>query len=78
MKYEIYLCDVWGDETDGYTVNDVMPTGKVVAGDSTDVESLCNALGLDNPRKMDVDFQTNELVYVDYDGKPYCELRGVA
>lgn len=77
MKYEIYLRDVWGNETEGYNVNDVRATGKIVDGDSICKASLCKVLGLDDPYKMDVDFQAGDLAYVDYDGKHYCELRGV-
>ena len=72
-KYEIFDYDVWGNEEEGYTVNDVIPTGDFIFTD-TSKSSLGKKLGLDDPYKIDVDYN-EDVIYIDYDGKPYCELR---
>ena len=72
-KYEIFYYDVWGNEEEGYSVNDVIPTGIIIYTD-TSKSSLCKKLGLDDPYKIDVDYNEG-VIYIDYDGKPYCELR---
>ena len=74
-KYEIFDYDVWGNEEEGYNVNDVIPTGIIIYTD-TSKSSICKKLGLDDPYKMDVNY--NEyVIYIDYDGNPYCELRKI-
>ena len=70
-KYEIFDYDVWESE-DGAYVNDVVPTGIIIYTDASK-SSLCKKLGLDDPYKIDVDYNEN-VIYIDYDGKPYCEL----
>ena len=74
-KYEIFDYDVWGNEEGGYDVNDVMPTGIIIYTD-TSKSSICKKLGLDDPYKIDVDYSEN-VIYVHYEGKPYCELRKI-
>ena len=74
-KYEIFDYDVWGNEEEGYSVNDVIPTGIIIFTD-TSKSSLCKKLGLDDPYKIDV-YVNKDSIYIDYDGKPYCELRKV-
>ena len=74
-KYEIFDYDVWRNEEGGYSVNDVIPTGIFIFTD-TSKSSLCRNLGLDDPYKIDVDVNEGS-IYIDYDGKPYCELREV-
>lgn len=63
-KYEVF--DYWG--------NDVISTGIVISTD-TSKSSLCKKLGLDDPYKIDADATNEGVIYVDYEGKPYCELR---
>lgn len=72
-KYEIFDYDVWGNEEDGYEVNDVVPTGITIYID-TSKASICKKLGLDDPYKVEVDYN-EDVIYIDYDGNPYCELR---
>ena len=74
-KYEIFDYDVWGNEEEGYDVNDVIPTGIIIFTD-TSKSSLCKKLGLDDPYKIDVSFNEDS-IYIDYDGNPYCELRKI-
>ena len=74
IKYEVY--DLWGSEEDGYWVSDVMPTGIIIFTD-TSKSSICKKLGLDDPYKIDVDATNDGVIYVDYEGKPYCELREI-
>ena len=72
-KYEIFDYDVWGNEEEGYSVNDVIPTGIIIYTD-TSKSSICKKLGLDDPYKLDV-YVNEDSIYIDYDGNPYCELR---
>lgn len=74
-KYEIFDYDVWGNEEDGYSVNDVMPTGAFIFTD-TSKSSICKKLGLDDPYKIDI-YVNEDSIYIDYDGNPYCELRKI-
>lgn len=75
IKYEIFDYDVWGNEEEGYNVNDVIPTGIIIFTD-TSKSSICKKLGLDDPYKLDVDVH-EDIIYIEYDGKPYCELREI-
>ena len=74
-KYEIFDYDVWADEEEGYSVNDVIPTGIIIYTD-TSKSSLCKKLGLEDPYKIYV-YYTEEVIYIDYNYKPYCELRKI-
>lgn len=75
IKYEIFDYDVWGNDEEGYSVNDVMPTGIIIYTD-TSKSSICKKLGLDDPYKLDV-YYSEDVIYVDYNYKPYCELRKI-
>lgn len=75
-KYEIFDYDVWVDEEGGYSVNEVIPTGIIIFTD-TSKSSICKKLGLDDPYKIDLDASNKGVIYVDYDGKPHCELREI-
>lgn len=74
-KYEIIAYEVWGNEEEGYEVNSAIKTGIVIYTD-TSKASICKKLGLDDPYKLDVLF-SEDVIYIDYDGKPYCELRKI-
>ena len=43
-KYEIFDYDVWGNEEEGYSVNDVIPTGIIIYTD-TSKSSICKKIG---------------------------------
>ena len=74
IKYEIFDYDMWESEDEPY-VNDVVPTGIVIYTD-TSKSSLYKKLGLDDPYKIDVDYN-EDVIYIDYNGNPYCELRKI-
>ena len=76
IKYEVFDYDLLGNEEEGYNVNDIFSTGIVISTDMSK-SSLCKKLGLDDPYKIDVDATNEGVIYVDYDGKPYCELREI-
>ena len=66
IKYEILDYDIWGnEEVEGIIFTD------------TSKSSICKKLGLDDPYKIDVDATNEGVIYVDYEGKPYCELRKI-
>ena len=72
-KYEIFDYDIWGNEGEDYFVNDVIPTGITIYTDASKA-SICKKLGLDDPYKVDVNYN-EDVIYIEYDGNPYCELR---
>ena len=75
MIYEIYMCDVWGNDEDGYHVNDVSPTGKTIT-DKNLLRWLATLLPTEQESvKMHGD--TKDVIYIDLNDKPYCELRRV-
>ena len=62
IKYEILKYDVWGnEEVEGVIFTD------------TSKSSICKKLGLVDPYKIDV-YYNEDVIYIDYDYKPYCEL----
>ena len=73
-KYEIFDYDVWGNEEEGYSVNDVIPTGIVIYTD-TSKASIGKKLNLD-PYRMDVICREGNL-YINYAGMLYCELHEI-
>ena len=75
IKYEIFYYDIWGNDEVGYNVNDVVQTGITIYTD-TSKSSICKKLGLDDLYKIDVDY-SEDVIYIDYDGNPYCELRKI-
>ena len=75
IKYEVFLYDVW-ESKDGDYVHETYETGIVIYTD-TSKPSLWKKLKLDDPNKLDV-YDANEgIIYVDYEGKPYCELHEI-
>ena len=75
IKCEIFDYELLGNEEEGYTVKDVVPTGLTIFTD-TSKSSICKKLGLDDPYKMDV-YYNEDVIYVDYNYNPYCELRKI-
>ena len=73
-KYEIFDYNVikWGE---GYSVNDVIPTGIFIFTD-TSKSSICKKLGFDDPYKIDV-YAGEGVLYIKYVGMPYCELHKI-
>ena len=75
IKYDIFDYHIWGNEAGGCEVNDVVPTGITIYTD-TSKSSICKKLGLDDPYKTDV-YYNGDVIYIDYNGEPYCELRKI-
>lgn len=75
-KWEAYRCDVWGNDTEGYTVNDVIPMGVVFDGDASK-RKLCEIFGLADPYKLELDDSNEGVIYADYDGIPTYEFRRI-
>ena len=86
-RYQICTYDLWGNEQDGYEVNDVYSQGSdfvfaesVVENDRELVKNLKKMLNLKKGLKLsffDVDGEGNEIIYVNYRGMPICEMRMV-
>lgn len=89
MRYTIHNLDVWGNNTDGYEVNDVYPSsGEIEATVETTDHELIKALkstGHINPKCHYASFEIDgdEMnIYIDYSttrvaGYPLLELRVV-
>lgn len=66
-KYEVFMHDDYENET--------YETGIIVYTD-TSKSSICKKLKLDDPYRLDIFFQ-DEVIYIDYEKRPYCELHRV-
>lgn len=64
-----------GNDELGYYVNETYALGKCIYTD-TSKSSICKKLKLDDPYKMDV-YYNEGVIYIDYEGKPYCELQEI-
>ena len=76
IKYEVFMYDFCKSEYGAY-INDVIPTSIIFT--DTSKSSICKKLGLNDPYKIDIDvYDADEgIIYVDYEGKPYCELHEI-
>ncbi len=79
MKYRLYFYDLWGNDEEGYNVGDVIPTNSFVSSETGVISAhrLSKWLGLSNPDQLEIDDSAEDVIYVEYCGKPYCELRSV-
>jgi len=78
MKYRVYSYDLWGNEEDGYEVNDVMETNVVInVNFSKDDRHIVRQVKNKYIRYKDytVDGEEGYCLYVNYKDVPYCELR---
>ena len=76
IKYEVFMYDFCKSEYGAY-INDVISTSIIFT--DTSKSSICKKLGLNDPYKIDIDvYDADEgIIYVDYEGKPYCELHEI-
>ena len=85
MKYEFISYDVWGNESDGYEVNQSFHTGEFVDidADLTDAEILVSLIRQDFMPDticfdaVTIDGEQEHSLYFEYGGKPEFELRAV-
>ena len=87
MKYRLYTYDLWGNEEDGYEVNDVFRQNTVfelaqvhmVISDEKFIRYLRRKGLAVKKYARNKDFTTNmsseDIIYVDYKGYPLFELR---
>lgn len=81
-KYRLVKYDVWGNDEDGYEVNDIYQTDTILRfkGFPTDGQIIkaLQKYAYNNMRSSDVDFPgmgDETIIYIDFDGRPLCELR---
>lgn len=85
MKYEYISYDVWGNESDGYEVNQAFTTGQFVdiPADATDKDILISLIRQDFIKDsicfdaVQIDGEPEYSLYFEYNGKPEFELRAV-
>ena len=83
MKYEYISYDVWGNDVDGYEVNQAFHTGEYVEinPESTDKEILISLIKQGFAKDsicfeaVDITGEPEYSLYFEYDGKPEFELR---
>lgn len=81
-KYTVHFLDVWGNDNDGYEVNDIYPSSaEIDILEGMDYPAIVQLLidkGIVRP-SIDVDSVecTGEesQIFIDYDGRPEIELR---
>jgi len=86
MRYQYISYDVWGNETDGYEVNQTFTTNQYVQlnEDMTDSEIIDSLISQDFARDtvnrdlIHIDGELGFSLYFEYDGKPEFELRAVS
>jgi len=84
-QYTVHALDVWGNDEDGYTVNNVLPSvGTIEIADDTQSGAILYALiaaGFVDPSYCDVgkvEIRDSEYdIDVEYDGTPELLLRKV-
>ena len=84
-KYQIVFYELWGNDKDGYEVNDVFPTSETVILDETATDAEIVKIlteyvtGLDNVNisDIDIDGEPEYTLYIRIDGKPCVELRNI-
>jgi hypothetical protein len=82
-NWRLYTYDLWGNEEDGYEVNDVYRTPEILRFDAecTDAELLAyleSDAGPLNPGECEIDATSDEdriYIIAASDGHPVCELR---
>ena len=83
MKYEYISYDVWGNESDGYEVNQAFHTGQYVDIDpeSNDKDLLISLIRQGFAKDsicfdaVDIQGEPEYSLYFEYNGKPEFELR---
>jgi hypothetical protein len=83
MKFRLYTYDVWGNEEEGYDVNDVFQTGEIynLHSDMTDgeiIEALQTQGGIQegiDTTLIDIGGDFDLGLTFDYNGRPEFELR---
>jgi hypothetical protein len=79
--YRLYTYDLWGNEEDGYQVNDVYRTGDTVDIDDdtpdATVIAMLETAGILEPGACEVSpIGDGGIIYIeDANGNPCCELR---
>lgn len=79
-QYRVYTYDLWGNENDGYEVNDVYQQQQLleIADNATDNEikalllKECFSAGSTSEK---ITIEGEDTLYIEYDGKPVAELR---
>lgn len=62
--------DVWGNNEDGYTVNDVYPAGSMLRDDYCPLESITGMFGLNAVITNDADYGDRDEIVDITNGKP--------
>lgn len=83
-QWTVHDLDVWGNDEDGYTVNNVLPSlGTIeLADDATDLQIVYACEQLQNVGRIacvhlcEVKSEDG-VIYIDHDGIPMLELREV-
>ena len=77
MKYRLYDYDLWGNEEDGYEVNNVLYSDIVfdIEEDTTDEDIIKQVKNKERIKDFSIEGEYGYFLYVNYKDVPYCELR---
>lgn len=81
VPYTLWTYDVWGNEKDGYTVNDRYKQGKVYLPKDASSEEIIRALRKDGwidkrlrRNLLEIEGERDYTIYITYKGRPEMEL----
>lgn len=84
MRYKIFDYDVWGNEIDGYTVNEKWPTPYIISIGRKDNKyhivkkmieiGFFNDEAIEKLLEIDVENTGDGVIYIDHNNIPHCEL----
>lgn len=76
-KYEVFIYKTFESIEEDYEgFVEAFATGRIISTDASKA-SLCKKLGLDDPYWLDVCSLGEGVLYVQYEGRPFCELHEV-
>ena len=84
-EYQIVFYELWGNDEDGWEVNNVFHSSETVVIDETATDAeivkiLTECItGLDDAdiNNVDIDGEPGYTLYVELNGKPFIELRNI-
>ena len=78
MEFRVYALDVWGNEIDGYEVNDCIATDNIITlSDDWTPKDIAEQIMEDKTIRLSIEGDEDFTLYVDResDGRPLVELR---
>jgi len=81
VRYKLYTYDLWGNDKDGYQINDYYEQSDIYEVIDPDNDSdLISMIDFTNPESIEINHSEscNDYIYFQtHAGKPVCELRRI-